>query len=375
MTTAQRPTAPSTVTLIPGDGIGKEIAPVLQSCVAATGAPIIWESYDAGESAVAQGLPPLPQELLESIRRNKVAIKGPTGTPIGTQGHRSVNVGMRRALDLFACVRPFTYYPGVPTRIKDPEGIDFTIIRENTEDLYAGIEFAVGEPSTESLIREITQRSGERVREDSAIAIKPISITGSDRIVRYAFDYAREHGKTRVTAVTKANIMKLTDGLVLERARAVARDYPEIQLEEMLVDNANMQITARPERFQVIVTPNLYGDILSDHAAAVVGGLGVAPGANIGDDYALFEAVHGTAPDIAGKGLANPTALLLSGAMMLRHLGYTREGDNLERAVADTLKEGTYVTGDIKRGAGVSTTDMGEAIERQVRYLRNAQRT
>jgi isocitrate dehydrogenase (NAD+) len=364
----------STVTLIRGDGIGHEIMPILQQCVEATGAPIIWEPYDAGETSVAQGGKPLPDELLESIRKNKVAIKGPTGTPIGMKGHRSVNVALRQELDLYACVRPIKFYEGVPTRVKDPESIDFTIIRENTEDLYAGIEFAQGNWHTMELITQLSLQGPKMIAPDSALAIKPISVSGSDRIIRYAFEYAKKHSKTQVTAVTKANIMKFTDGLFLERAREVAKEYPSIKLEEMLVDNANMQLTTWPERFQVMVMPNLYGDILSDHAAGVVGGLGIAPGANIGEKYALFEAVHGTAPDIAGQGEANPTAILFSGAMMLEHMGYVNEGRYLQQAVATVLKEGKYTTGDLRsreqRKYAASTTGMGNAVIFEITKLR-----
>jgi isocitrate dehydrogenase (NAD+) len=355
------------ITVIPGDGIGREIVPQMQRAVEATGVLVEWDQQEAGEYALAKYGHPLPEATLESLRANAVGIKGPTGTPIG-KGYRSVNVAMRQLLDMYACVRPIKRYIGVSSPLRRVEGIDYVIVRENTEDLYAGIEFASGSAGALDLWAIIKGVTKNVISRDAAFAIKPITPAASKRVVEYAFRYAIDNGRTKVTAVTKANIMKLTDGLFLEQFRLVAAAYPGIEPEEMLVDNFNQQIVLNPQRFDVAVMPNLYGDILSDGAAATVGGLGIVPGANIGEHCALFEAVHGTAPDIAGQNKANPTAMLLSAAMMLRHIGKTNQGNALEEAVAMVLHERDVRTGDLltseERGniQAATTTEFTDAV-------------
>ncbi|MBC7288398.1 MAG: isocitrate/isopropylmalate dehydrogenase family protein, partial [Armatimonadetes bacterium] len=307
---------------------------------------------------------PLPQETLESIRRNKVAIKGPVTTPVGT-GFRSVNVAIRQALDLYACVRPAKFYEGVRSRYRD---VDLVVVRENTEDLYAGIEFALDRPETAELIDFVAAKAGARIRDDSGISIKPISVYASERIVRFAFEYAIANKRRKVTAVHKANIMKFSDGLFLECARRVAEQYADsgIEFEDRIVDNMAMQLVQKPELYDVLVLPNLYGDIISDLASGLVGGLGVAPGANIGDDCAVFEPTHGSAPKYAGQNKVNPTATILSAVMMLRHIGEREAADRLERAVAKVIREGKYVTYDLKPTpddpTAVGTSEMADAI-------------
>lgn len=347
------------ITLIPGDGTGPELTEAARRVIEATGVKIDWEVHDAGVDVMEKYGTPLPDAVLESIRRNKVALKGPITTPIGT-GFRSVNVALRHALNLYACVRPCKSYPGVRSRYQN---IDVVMIRENTEDLYAGVEFDLNTPEAEQIIA----MSKGRIREDSAISIKPISITGSRRIVKYAFDYAVQNGRRKVTAVAKANIMKYTDGLFYRVAREVAKEYEgKIAYEEVLVDAMCMQLVQRPENFDVMVMPNLYGDILSDLCAGLVGGLGVAPGANIGDDVALFEPTHGSAPKYKGQNKVNPTALILSGMLMLRHIGETEAADRLERAVAAVIAENKAVTYDLKEDrndpTAVGTSQMADAI-------------
>lgn len=358
-----------TVTLIPGDGVGPELVEVAKACIEATGVPVQWEIHEAGEEAVKKFGTPLPDVVLDSIRKNKVALKGPITTPVGT-GFRSVNVSLRKSLDLFACIRPCKSYPGIPTRI---QGIDLVIVRENTEDLYAGIEFKQGEADTLELMDFIDGKIHQRIKQDSGISIKPISISGTTRIVRFAFDFAREHQRKKVTAVHKANIMKYSDGLFLEVARHVAQDYPDIVFEDRIVDNMAMQLTMRPEEYDVIVLPNLYGDILSDLCAGLVGGLGVAPGANIGTNGALFEPTHGSAPKYRGLNKVNPVALILSGVMMLRHLKEQQAADRLEQAVATVLREGKEVTYDLKKRrddpSAVGTREMGQAILRKLKAI------
>lgn len=358
-----------TVTLIPGDGVGPELVEVAKACIEATGVPIQWEIHEAGEEAIKKWGTPLPDVVLDSIRKNKVALKGPITTPVGT-GFRSVNVSMRKSLDLFACVRPCKSYPGIPTRI---QGIDLVIVRENTEDLYAGIEFQQGEADTLELMDFIDRKVHQRIKQDSGISIKPISISGTTRIVRFAFDFAREHQRKKVTAVHKANIMKYSDGLFLEVARHVAQDYPDMVFEDRIVDNMAMQLTMRPEEYDVIVLPNLYGDILSDLCAGLVGGLGVAPGANIGTNGALFEPTHGSAPKYRGLNKVNPVAIILSGVMMLRHLKEQQAADRLEQAVATVLREGKEVTYDLKKRrddpSAVGTREMGQAILRKLKAI------
>ncbi len=355
------------VTLLPGDGIGPEVSSAMRKCVDATGVDIAWEEHPVGEFAVKQFGTPLPDEAVESIRKNKVAIKGPIVTPVGS-GFRSVNVQLRQVLDLFACVRPAKYYKG--TKAVNPH-VDIVIFRENTEDLYAGIEFELGSDSAKHLISEINGLQEKTIRDDSAISIKPISVSGSRRIVKFAFEYAVKNNRKKVSAVHKANIMKYTDGLFLQTAREVAREYEgKVEFEDVIVDNMCMQLVQRPEWYDVLVLPNLYGDIVSDLCAGLVGGLGIAPGANIGDGVALFEPVHGSAPKHAGKNKVNPTATILSGVMMLRYLNKQDEANRLEEAVKEVIREGKDVTYDLKPQrddpSAVGTQEMAEAIIRKL---------
>ena len=353
---------PHHLTLIRGDGIGPEVALATRRCVDATGVDIEWDEVDAGADLLEKTGELLPDTVLDTIRRDKVAIKAPITTPVGT-GFRSVNVHLRKVLDLYACVRPCKSYKGVRSRY---ENIDLVVFRENTEDLYAGIEFEQGTDDAAEVIRTIEKLSGGKIRPDSGISIKPISVTGTQRIHRAAFEYARNNGRRKVTTVHKANIMKYTDGLWLDVAREVAKEYTDIEFEDRIVDNMCMQLVQKPELYDVLVLPNLYGDILSDLCAGLVGGLGVAPGGNIGDDCALFEATHGSAPKYKGMNKVNPTALILSGVMMLRHIGETDAADRLERAVADVIAEGKYVTYDMKPNrddpTAVGTSEMADAI-------------
>jgi len=347
------------VTLIPGDGVGPELAEATRRVIDASGAKIEWEVQEAGLAVMEAEGTPLPERVLESIRRNKVAIKGPITTPRGG-GFRSVNVALRKALDLYVCLRPCKHYAGVRTRF---ENVDLVVVRENTEDLYAGVEFEAG--SAEA--KEIVGLAGGRIREDAAISIKPISAFASERIVDFAFRYAKENGRRKVTAVAKDNIMKATDGLFYRTAREVAKRYEgQVEYDEWLVDAMCMQLVQKPELYDVMVMPNLYGDILSDLCAGLVGGLGVAPGANIGDDMAVFEAIHGSAPKYAGQNKVNPTALILSGVLMLRYLGEREAADRLEKAVAAVIAKGKDVTYDMKPNrddpTAVGTKEMGEAI-------------
>jgi isocitrate dehydrogenase (NAD+) len=351
------------VTLIPGDGTGPEIAAATRRVLEATGVRFNWDVQDAGaDIAPEHGGNPLPDGVVDSIRRSTVAIKGPITTPVGT-GFRSVNVALRKVLDLYACVRPCKTYTGVRSRY---DGIDLVIVRENTEDLYAGIEFEEGTERVGEIIRLVENLNGARIRPDSGISLKPISISGSQRIVRFAFDYARKEGRRKVTAVHKANIMKHTDGLFLRIAREVAEEYPDIEFEDRIVDNMCMQLVQKPELYDVLVTPNLYGDILSDLCAGLVGGLGVAPGGNFGTEAALFEPTHGSAPRYAGQNKVNPAAMILSGVLMLRHLGEREAADTLERAIEDVFAAGTHVTYDMKPDrndpTAVGTAEMADAI-------------
>lgn len=352
------------VTLIPGDGIGPEVTAAARRVIDATGVVVSWEIREAGSDVMEQYGTPLPDVVLESIRKNKVALKGPITTPIGT-GFRSVNVSLRKQLGLYACLRPAKWYEGVRSRY---ENVNLVVVRENMEDLYAGIEFEEGRPETESLIATLNQASGSVIRPDSGISIKPISISGTERIVRFAFEYARANNRKRVAAVTKANIMKFTDGLFLRTARQVAEEYQDVEFQEVLVDNMCMQLVQKPEEYDVLVLPNLYGDIVSDLCAGLVGGLGVAPGANIGADMSLFEPVHGSAPKYAGQNKTNPTATILSGVLMLRHLGEADAADRAERALAEVIKEGVSVTYDLKpdRKGGVGTSEMADAIVEKI---------
>jgi len=351
------------ITFIPGDGIGPEVAWAARRCLEATGVAFEWDERVAGEAAIKRFQTPLPAETLQSIRDNRVAIKGPITTPIGT-GFRSVNVALRKELGLFACVRPCRSYAGVRSPF---ERVDLVIVRENTEDLYAGIEFAAKEERTAQLIAQLTEWSRQPIQPDAAISIKPISTTASERIIRFAFEYAVAHHRKKVTAVHKANIMKFTDGLFMEAARRIAKEYDGRLLgEDRLVDATCMQLVLKPRDFDVLVLPNLYGDILSDLCAGLIGGLGVAPGANIGDGVAVFEAVHGSAPKYAGQNKVNPAAMILSGVMMLRHLKEPKAADRLDAAVASVLREGRSVTYDLKAERGdptaVGTKEMADAI-------------
>jgi len=352
------------ITLIPGDGTGPELTDAMRVCVEATGVQVDWELQHAGADVVEEKGTPLPDEVLQSIRRNKVAIKGPITTPVGT-GFRSVNVALRKALDLYVCLRPSKYYEGVKSRY--PEA-DLVVVRENTEDVYAGIEFERGTPECDEAIADIERLSGQSIRPGSGLSIKPISEFASERIVRYAFEYALANGRTKVTAVHKANIMKFSDGLFLETARRVAEDYAGsgIEFEDRIVDNMAMQLVQKPELYDVLVCPNLYGDVLSDLCCGLVGGLGIAPGANIGEEIAVFEPTHGSAPKYAGQNKVNPTATILSAVMMLRHLGEVSAADRLERAVAEVIREGDRVTYDLKPDrddpTAVGTSEMAQAI-------------
>ena len=350
------------VTLVTGDGIGPEIAEAARRCIDATGVKIRWEIAEAGEDVMTRLGTPLPDATVESIKKNGVALKAPITTPVGT-GFRSINVYLRQSLDLYACLRPCKSYKGVRSRYED---IDLVIVRENTEDLYAGIEFRKGQADTLELIDWLNRHSERKITRDSGISIKPISVAATDRIVRFAFEYARKNGRRKVTSVHKAHIMKFSDGLWLEVGRQAAKDYPDIEFEDRIVDNMCMQLVQKPELYDVLVLPNLYGDIVSDLCAGLVGGLGVAPGANIGLKGAIFEATHGSAPKYKGQNKVNPTALILSGVLMLRHLGKTADADRLENAVAQVIAEGKRVTYDLKADrddpTAVGTSEMADAI-------------
>jgi isocitrate dehydrogenase (NAD+) len=360
------------VTLITGDGVGPELAAAARRCVDATGVKIQWDVQEAGIEVMERTGTPLPEATMESVRRTRCALKAPITTPVGT-GFRSLNVHMRQTLGLFACIRPCKYYPGVRTFFSD-RAVDLVIVRENTEDLYAGIEFEAGQPATGELFDYLNKISPQRPirsgRDETGISIKPISVSGTERIVRCAFEYARENGRNKVTAVHKANIMKHSDGLFLATARKVAEKFPDIAFEDRIVDNMCMQLVQKPELYDVLVLPNLYGDILSDLAAGLVGGLGVAPGANIGPNGAVFEATHGSAPKYKGQNKVNPTALILSGMLMLRHLKETDAANRLEKAVAAVIAEGRDVTYDMKPDrddpTAVGTREMAEAICRKL---------
>lgn len=335
-----------TVTLIPGDGIGPEITQAMARVVEATGVDIEWEVVEAGAKLMDTAGTPLPAGVFESIRKNKVAIKGPITTPVG-YGFRSCNVALRKELDLYVNLRPAFSIPGTGARYTD---VDIVIVRENTEDLYAGVEFEEGKEDTLELIDFIEEHGAGIIRKDSGISIKPISITASDRIIRYAFEYAIAQGRHKVTAVHKANIQKFSDGLWLDCARKIAAEYAgRVEFEDRIVDATCMGLVLHPEDFDVLVLPNLYGDIVSDLAAGLVGGLGIAPGANIGIDCAIFEPVHGSAPKHAGKDEANPTAEMLSACMMLDHLGEHEAASRMKAAIVGVLAEGRDVTYDIMR--------------------------
>jgi isocitrate dehydrogenase (NAD+) len=351
------------VTLIPGDGIGPELAEATRRVLEATGVAFDWDVQHAGADVMDQhDGNPLPEAVLDSIRDTKVAIKGPITTPVGS-GFRSVNVALRQSLDLYGQVRPSKSYKGVRSRYED---VDLVLIRENTEDLYAGIELEEGEAATAEAIETIARLTGRTIRADSGLSIKPISITATRRIVQFAFDQARTLGRHKVTAVHKANIMKFTDGLYLRVAGEVAAENTDIEFEDRIVDNMAMQLVQKPELYDVMVCPDLYGDVLSDLCAGLTGGLGIAPGANYGTDAALFEPVHGSAPKYAGQNRANPTAMMLSAVMMLHHLGERDAAVGMEQAIAGVIADGRDVTYDLKQDrddpTAVGTSQMADAI-------------
>ncbi len=329
-----------TVTLIKGDGIGPDITDATVKVIGATGVKIKWEEVAAGEGAIEEFGTPMPEQVIESLKKNKIGLKGPLTTPIGS-GFRSINVALRMELDLYANLRPSKTFPGIKSRY---DNIDLVVVRENTEDLYSGVEHMVG--------------------TDAAESIKIITRKASERIVRFAFDYARDNGRKKVTAVHKANILKLSDGLFLDIAREVAEKYPQIEFEDRIVDNMAMQLVQKPELYDVMVMPNLYGDILSDLCAGLVGGLGVVPGANIGDEAALFEPVHGSAPKYAGKNYVNPSAMIMAAVLMLRHMEERKAADRIEKALAAQIKEGKDLTADLGGTAG--TSEMAAALARRV---------
>jgi isocitrate dehydrogenase (NAD+) len=351
-----------TVTLIPGDGIGPELTEATRRVLESTGVELEWDVQEAGADVMERhGGNPLPDHVLESIERNGVALKGPITTPVGI-GFRSVNVTLRKTLDLFGQVRPCKSYRGVRSRYED---VDLIVVREATEDLYAGIEYEQGSEHARELIEWIGKRGGS-VRDDSGISVKPISVAGTQRIFEFAFDYARKNGRRKVTAVHKANIMKFSDGLWLRVAREVAEEHPGIEFDDRIVDNLCMQLVQRPEEYDILVLPNLYGDIVSDLCAGLVGGLGLAPGANFGTKAAVFEPTHGSAPKYAGLNKANPMAMMLSGVLMLRHLGEHEAANLVEAAIADVIAEGKSVTYDMKPTrddpTAVGTSEVADAI-------------
>ncbi len=334
---------PHYCTLIPGDGIGPEVAQAAVRAVEATGVDIVWRRAELNESIILESGKTLPQYLLDSLNETKVGLKGPVTTPVAG-GFQSVNVALRKTLDLFANVRPVKTLPGVKTRFQDVQ-IDMVIFRENTEDLYSGLE--------------------HEIVKDVVTSLKVITRTASERIARYAFNYSKTNGRKTVVAIHKANIMKLADGLFLRCCRETAKNFPEIQYKELIVDNASMQLVMRPETFDILLLPNLYGDIVSDLAAGLVGGLGIVPGANMGETHAVFEAVHGSAPDIAGQGKANPTALMLSAVMMLTHLGENAASHKMQSAIEAVYREGKYLTGDV--GGAASTGEFADAVVKAIR--------
>jgi len=348
------------VTFIPGDGIGPEVAEAARRVLEATGVKFQWDTVIIGSQAQDKFGTPLPDQALQSIRKNKIALKGPVTTPIGT-GFRSVNVALRQTLDLYACLRPYKVYPGIKTPFK---GVDIVVVRENTEDLYAGIEFARGDSETRQLLDLVLDATGKEIRKDSAVSLKVISQTASQRIVKFAFEYARQNGRKKVTAIHKANILKFSDGLFLDTAREVAKEYSDIEFGDMLVDATCMELVRKPHIFDVLVLPNLYGDIISDLCAGLVGSMGVAPGANIGDEAAIFEPTHGSAPKYAGQNKANPVATMLSGVMMLRYLGEKDSADKMESAIAEVIAEGRNVTYDLKidPATAVGTSQVADAV-------------
>ena len=349
------------ITLIPGDGVGPEVTEATRRVLEATGVSFQWDIAYVGATAQETTGTPLPEPVLESIRKNGVALKGPVTTPVGS-GFRSVNVALRKQLELYTCLRPCKTYPGVPSPYKN---VDIVIVRENMEDLYSGIEFEKGAVETAELVKLVSQTKGERIGKDAGVSLKVISELCSRRIVKFAFDYARTYHRKKVTAVHKANIMKFSDGLFLFTGREVAKEYPDIEFEDKIVDNMCMQLVQKPQQYDVIVAPNLYGDILSDLCAGLVGGLGLTPGANLGDRLAVFEAVHGSAPKYAGLNKVNPMAMMLSAVIMLRYLGEAKNADRLEKAIAEVIAEGKNVTYDLKPQApetAVGTSQVADAV-------------
>jgi isocitrate dehydrogenase (NAD+) len=350
------------ITIIPGDGIGPEVTEAARKVVEATGVGIEWDVHEAGAAIAEREGDPLPERVLESIRANGVALKGPITTPVGT-GFRSVNVALRQELDLYAAIRPSRHFRGVSTR---HPGVDLVVIRENTEDLYQGIEFERGAPETARLRRELQQLEDYPIPEDAGITVKPISVAGTRRIVRFALEYARRNRRKKVTVGHKANIMKFSDGVFLQTALGIAAaEYPDLQVEAIQVDEIAMWLAWEPETLDTLLLPNLYGDIISDLCAGLVGGLGLASGANIGEEYAVFEPVHGSAPDIAGRGVANPLAAVLSGAMMLRHLGEEGAAQRVDTAVGALLEDGAALTPDM--GGAATTEEVTGALADRLR--------
>ena len=359
------------ITLIPGDGIGPEVTAAATKCLEATGVDIDWDVKEAGEVALGKYGKLLPDETLESIRKNKIALKGPITTPVG-KGFRSVNVSIRQLFDLYVCLRPVKSY-GAPSTFH--ENVNLVIIRENTEDLYAGVEFKENTTEVEQVIKTINSLSQKKVREDSAISIKPISRFASERLARFAFKYALKNNRRKVSCVHKANIMKYTDGLFLDSFYQVAKEFEgKVEFNDVIVDNLSMQLILRPKNFDILVLPNLYGDIISDLGAGLVGGLGLAAGANIGEKIAVFEPTHGSAPKYTGKNKVNPTATILSAALMLRHLGQINEAQIVESAIASVIEEGLSVTYDLKPSrddeTAVGTSQMADAIVKKIKELR-----
>src|SRR2546421_1220985 len=357
------------VTFIPGDGTGPELAEATRRVLEATGVEFEWDEQPAGEDVYADEGNPFPDRTLESIKRTKVGIKGPTTTPVGS-GFRSINVQLRKELDLYACIRPCKLYEGVRSPFDE---VDFLIVRENTEDLYAGIEFEVDSEGAEDLREFVAAHDAAQIRAHPGISIKPISVFGSERIVEAAFEYAKNNGRRKVTAAHKANIMKFSDGLFLDTAREVAERHPEIEFEDRIIDNLCNQVVSRPGEYDVIVLPNLYGDIVSDLGAGMIGGLGMAPGANIGTEAAMFEATHGSAPKYKGMNKVNPTALMLSGGLILRHLHESEAGDRMEAAIAAVIAKGEKVTYDLKPSrddpTAVGTSEFADAVIEQMQAV------
>ncbi len=350
------------VTLITGDGVGPEVAEAARKCVDAV-AEIGWDVQEAGAEVYKKEGDPLPERILDSIRENRVALKAPITTPVG-KGFRSVNVRLRQTLDLYACVRPCRTIEGIPNSFP---GVDIVVVRENTEGMYAGIEYDVGADDTMKLLEFVEETRQKKIASDSAVSLKPISKSASERIVEYAFDYAAMNKRSKVTVVTKSNIMKFSDGLFLHTSEEVAAKHPGTEFDHVLIDALCMHLVQHPRDYDVLVLPNLYGDVVSDLCAGLTGGLGVAPGANVGEEYAVFEAVHGSAPDIAGKGIANPTALVLSAALMLDYLGEHQAADRLRTAVETVIADGAYVTPDLNPKTKAGTAEMTDAIVRALK--------